>query len=142
MAEASEENSLLIKRFQEHNISFYGTWEDPLFKAKEACFARPASDIGELLEMSNINMTISDFDQDEKVVHNMHTIRGMQEVNMLTEQGLYKILFISRKPLAKEFQKWVYSIIKEVRLNGSYTMKKQLREQSLNKNLLVLSKTS
>lgn len=112
------------------------------FVAKEACFARPASDIGELLEMSNINMTISDFDQDEKVVHNMHTIRGMQEVNMLTEQGLYKILFISRKPLAKEFQKWVYSIIKEVRLNGSYTMKKQLREQSLNKNLLVLSKTS
>lgn len=121
MVEVTDENSLLIKRFQEHNIAFYGTWEDPLFKAQ---------DIGELLGIEKIRNTIYDFDQDEKVAHKLGTLGGMQEVTMLTEQGLYKVLFISRKPMAKEFQKWVYSIIKEVRLNGSYTMKKQLDQQN------------
>ena len=38
----------------------------------------------------------------------MHLIDSLgreQETNMLKEQGLYKILMISRKPIAKQFQK-------------------------------------
>ena len=41
----------------------------------------------------------------------------------LTEEGLYEVLFLSRKPIAKQFKKWVKSLIKEVRLTGEYRLK-------------------
>ena len=40
--ENNDEKSLLVKQFNGLNIQVYGTYEDPLFKAK---------DIGDLLEM-------------------------------------------------------------------------------------------
>ena len=62
--------------------------------------------IGDLLEIKDIKSTIRDFEKDE--VHSMHltdSLNRTQETNMLTEQGLYKLLMISRKPIAKQFQK-------------------------------------
>ena len=48
-------------------------------------------------------------------------------MNMLTEQGLYKLLFVSRKLIAKQFQKWVFNVIKEIRLKGKYDLEEQLK---------------
>ena len=120
-----DEKQLLIKQFQHFNIEIYGTYEDPLFKAK---------DIGDLLCIKDIKSTLRDFDKDE--VHTMHLIDNLgrrQDTNMLTEDGLYRLLMISRKPIAKQFQKWVFKIIKEIRINSN----KQLHEnnQHLQKQL-------
>lgn len=59
-----------------------------------------------------------------------------QETNMLTEKGLYKVLFSSRKDIAKKFQSWVFGVIREIRLTGKYelqekeiTLQKQLQEK-------------
>lgn len=119
------EHQLLSKQFQHFNIEIYGTYEDPLFKAK---------DIGDLLCIKDIKSTLRDFDKDE--VHIMHLTDSLgrgQDTNMLTEDGLYRILMTSRKPIAKQFQKWVFKIIKEIRLNSN----KQLHEnnQQLQKQL-------
>lgn len=113
-------NNALIKTFNAHNIHIFGTLEEPLFRASE---------IGDLLDMVNIRATISSFDEDEKGVNIIDTPGGQQDVVMLTEQGLYKLLMISRKPIAKQFQKWVFSIIKEVRLNGKYDHEKTIEAQ-------------
>jgi prophage antirepressor-like protein len=43
------------------------------------------------------------------------------------------MLFKSRKEIAKQFKKWVCEVIKEIRLNGNYQLKKQIEE----KNLLI-----
>jgi hypothetical protein len=50
-------------------INIQGTPEDPLFQA---------SQIGELLEIAAIRSTVRDFDDDEKVVHTVHTLGGPQ----------------------------------------------------------------
>jgi prophage antirepressor-like protein len=42
---------------------------------------------------------------------------GLQDQWFLTEDGIYELLFISRKPIAKEFKKWVRKLIKQIRLN-------------------------
>jgi len=113
-------NNLLVKQFNGLNIQVYGSYEEPLFKAK---------DIGDLLEIKDIKSTIRDFDKDE--VHSMHLTDSLgreQETNMLKEQGLYKILMISRKPIAKQFQKWVFDVIKQIRLKGKYDLEKKLEE--------------
>ena len=113
-------DNLLIKQFNGLNIQVYGTYEEPLFKAK---------DIGDLLGIKDIRTTLRDFDKDEW--HTMpvtDSLGRQQETNMLKEQGLYKILMISRKPIAKQFQKWVFNIIKEIRLKGKYDLEEKLKE--------------
>jgi prophage antirepressor-like protein len=113
----------IIKAFQKNeigiNITIQGTYEEPLFRA---------SDIGTVLEISNIRQSIHDFDNTEK--HGVSTtdiIGRDQETTFLTEKGLYKVLFKSRKPIAKKFTDWVCEVIKEIRINGKYDLENQLK---------------
>ena len=101
-------------------IVIKGTLENPLFRA---------SDIGEVLEINNIRTSTLHFDDTEKVVHSMNTPGGIQQVSFLTEKGLYKLLFKSRKPIAEQFQNWVCEIIRDIRLTGKYELEKQLEQQ-------------
>ena len=111
----------IVKAFNSNNLHtevvIKGTKTDPLFRA---------SDIGVVLEISNIRTSIIDFDESEKVVHSMNTLGGNQEVTFLTEKGLYKMLFRSRKPIAQRFQNWVCEVIKEIRLNGIYELQQEI----------------
>jgi prophage antirepressor-like protein len=114
----------VVKAFNTNNlhteIVIKGTSEEPLFRA---------NDIGIILEISTIRSVIRDFNETEKVVHTMHTLGGDQQVTFLTEKGLYKVLFKSRKPIAEKFQNWVCEVIKEIRLNGLYDLKKELEKK-------------
>ena len=125
----------IVKAFNNNNlhteIVIKGTCEEPLFRA---------NDIGTILEISTIRSVIRDFDETEKVVHTMHTLGGDQQVTFLTEKGLYKVLFKSRKPIAERFQNWVCEVIKEIRLNGVYDLQKQLEKQKTEMQLLEENK--
>jgi len=100
------------------HITIQGTDEEPLFRA---------SDIGEVLGFNDINNTVKNFNDKEKVRLSTLTLGGKQDVNFLTEKGLYKLLFKSRKPIADKFQDWVCEIIKEIRLNGKYVVQEQMK---------------
>lgn len=118
-----DDKQLLIKQFQHFNIEIYGTHEEPLFKAK---------DIGDLLGIKKIRKTIENLDEQCKILKGAPSGGGLQEQWFLTEDGLYEILFISKKPIAKEFKKWVRHIIKEIRLNSNkqlYENNQQLQKQ-------------
>jgi prophage antirepressor-like protein len=111
----------LIKQFNGLNIQVYGTYEEPLFKAK---------DIGDLLGIKNIKDTINGMDDQCKILKKApvgNTDRCLEQL-FLTEDGLYELLFISRKPIAKQFKVWVRNIIKEIRLKGKYDLEKKLEE--------------
>ena len=63
----------------------------------------------------------------------MISIGGEQETLMLTEVGVYRLIFNSRKPIAKLFKKWVANVIKDLQKNGKYeieNMKKELKDIS------------
>lgn len=125
----------VVKAFNENNlhteIVIKGTHQEPLFRA---------NDIGEILEMSNIRAHIQHFDKSEKVVNTIDTLGGSQQVTFLTEKGLYKILFKSRKPIAEKFQNWVCEVIKEIRLKGVYNLQKQIEKQKMEMELLEENK--
>ena len=84
---------ILIKQFNKFNIEIYGTSQEPLFKAK---------DIGELLGIVKITKTIEKLDDGCRVLKVSPSRGGLQEQWFLTEEGLYEVLFISRKPIAKQ----------------------------------------
>ena len=113
----------------EHSVNVL--WEDdtPFFRATE---------IGAILGLSNIHVTIKDFDQDEKVINNTYTLGGDQNIMFLTEAGLYRLLMISRKPIARPFQKWVTHILISIRKTGKYEVQKYMEEiETLNGDLMI-----
>jgi prophage antirepressor-like protein len=115
-------DNLLIKHFNGLNIQVYGTYEEPLFKAK---------DIGDLLDIKKIRTTLDNLDESCKVLKDAHTMGGLQQQLFLTEDGLYELLFISRKPIAKQFKVWIRNIIKEIRLKGKYDLEEKLKQKEL-----------
>ena len=60
---------------------------------------------------------------------------GNQDVLFLTEIGLYRLLGMSRKEKARKFQKWIATVVKEIRLNGKYELEKSLKETILLKTM-------
>ena len=113
----------IIKAFsnneQEYHITIKGTEKHPLFRA---------NDIGEVLGIKNIRSAIQYFEKTEKVVVSADTFGGNQMVSFLTTLGLYKLLTMSKKPIAKIFQKWMFNVIEEIRINGEYKLNKEIQE--------------
>jgi len=100
-------------------LNILGTPDDPLFQANQ---------VGELLDISTIRSSIRDFDEDETCVRSMPTSGGPRSIVFLTELGLYRLLGMSRKPIARSFQKWVAKVVKEIRINHMYTLKTQMTQ--------------
>lgn len=94
-----------------------------------------ASEIAEVLGISQVRSSIRDFDETEKCVHQMHTLGGLQNVCMLTEVGVYRLLMRSDKPIARPFQKWVIQILVDIRKTGKYELEQQFKEQLKQKEM-------
>lgn len=55
---------------------------------------------------------------DDEVVSNGHipdTLGRIQEMLIVSEFGIYDAIFMSRKPEAKAFKRWVFDVIKQLR---------------------------
>ncbi|WP_339212994.1 phage antirepressor KilAC domain-containing protein [Solibacillus sp. FSL W8-0372] len=99
------------QRVLNKDLAVYGTFENPLFLAK---------DVATWIEHSATHMMLKSIDEEDKVRNIISTLGGPQEMWLLTEDGLYEVLMQSRKPIAKQFKKQVKSILKEIRTNGAY----------------------
>ena len=107
-----DERELLGKQFK-----IYGDLENPLFLAK---------DVANWIEHTNVTKMLLGIDDEEKLVLKIpsnNLLEGLQkntEYTFLTEDGLYEVLMLSRKPIAKEFKKEVKKILKLIRKTGIY----------------------
>ena len=103
-----DERELLGKQFR-----VYGNFENPLFLAK---------DVAEWIEHNKPNELIANVDDTEKLKAIISHSGQNREMWFLTEDGLYEVLMLSRKPIAKEFKKEVKKILKSIRKNGMYVV--------------------
>jgi len=87
-----------------------------------------AKDVCEALSIANSRDALSRLDDDEKDdVVLTDAIGRPQNTAVVNESGLYALIFNSRKPEAKAFQKWVTSeVLPSIRKTGSYGHKPQL----------------
>lgn len=108
--------------FQNKEIRIFGTPQRPLFIA---------SDVGALLKMKNVRATIATFEDYEKDdVNIIDTVGKKRKMTALTEAGLYSLIGKSRKPIAKEFKKWVNSdVLPSIRNTGKYDIQNTLKKQ-------------
>ena len=94
-------------------FNVYGTVEEPLFRAK---------DVADWIEHSDVHKMVQSVDEDEKVRNNIPTLGGNQEAWFLTENGVYEVLMLSRKPVAKEFKKEVKKMLHALRTKKATLM--------------------
>lgn len=88
-----------------------------------------ANQVGEILEIAKVRNTIEDYNDKQKIkitndmlAHTMG-VRKMHHKgeNFLTEAGVYKLVFKSRKPEAERFTDWVVEeVLPSIRKTGSY----------------------
>ena len=99
--------------FQDKKIRVYGTVEEPLFLLEN---------IAEVFNLESIRSSVIDFDESEKILQDLKSNGGIQKHAFLTEIGFYKFIMRSRKRKSIEFQKWLFTILRELRLKGFYKL--------------------
>jgi prophage antirepressor-like protein len=123
--EIKEDNNCIVKAFENNPISIIA---EEINNKKLYCFK--ASDIGKALNIVNIRTSIMNFDGDEVVVRTTYdTIKRKQDTLFLTSQGVYRLLYTSKKEVAKKFRKWAGAILDDIIFNESIELKKQLEEK-------------
>ena len=86
-----------------------------------------ATDVCQVLGISNNRDAVSRLDDDEKQdgVGITDTVGRKNYVTVVSESGLYALIFQSRKPNARKFRKWVTSeVLPSIRKKGFYGVRK------------------
>jgi prophage antirepressor-like protein len=78
-----------------------------------------ATDICEILGLSNPSEALRGLDDDEKST--LRISEGGPERNIINEPGLYSLIIRSNKPEAKKFKRWItHEVLPEIRKTGKY----------------------
>lgn len=110
---------------------------EPWFVAKDVC---------DILELGNTTNALRALDEDEKTNFTNCNVaqNGGRAPLIISEPGLYKLIMRSRKPEAKEFQRWVtHEVLPQIRKTGGYipTSESDSDEDIMARAVLVAQKT-
>lgn len=98
-------------------------WNNHLirFVEKDGEWWAVGQDVAKALGYANTAHMFRMVDEKDKGIHKMDTTSdkakspNTQEMLILNEFGIYQCVFNSHKPEAREFKRWVYGMIKELR---------------------------
>lgn len=123
-----------------------------VWKGKEIWFV--ATDVCRALEIKNVTGALAKLDDDEKdkipengVVTDPTYYEGstvtpfLHKINIISEPGLYRLVFASRKKKAKEFQRKVYhEVLPSIREYGYYSVTEKPAEKPLTEREKLIKK--
>ena len=104
-----------------------------------------AKDICDVLEIRTDSIR-SILDEDEVTEINPNTIgvaqNGGRAPLIVSESGFYKLVLRSRKPIAKEFQRWVtHDVLPSIRKHGAYMTPDTIRQALADPDTLIMLAT-
>lgn len=108
---------------------------NPWFVAKDVC---------DSLGIGKYRDALSRLDDDERGSVLLDTLGGPQTVGTVSEAGFYKLVMRSRKPEAKQFQRWVtHEVLPAIRRTGGYMVTKQdeTPEETMARAVLIAQDT-
>ena len=90
-----------------------------------------AKDVIQILGVGNITEALRGLREDERCSVVLNTPGGKQEMAMVSEPGLYRLVFRSRKPEAEKFKRWVtHEVLPSIRKHGVYVLENRVAELS------------
>ena len=111
-----------------YNIRVLGTWKQPLFVALDIC---------KVLGLKCTTSSLLKIPGRDKCKQKIYNGRRFENTNLLTEPGLYRLIMRSNKPIAIQFQDWIYyEVIPSIRQYGEYLADEQYRKCCREKNSL------
>lgn len=113
MSENPKGDAVRIFDFQDQPVRIIGKQEAPWFVAVDVC---------RVLDIGNSRDAVSVLDEDERdSVGIADAIGRDRDTTIISEAGLYSLIFRSRKPQAKEFKRWVtHEVLPAIRRTGRY----------------------
>ena len=112
--QSTVESSLLPLNFKGCAVRTVMIGNMPWFVAKDVC---------EVLELSDVSMSVAKLDDGEKLVQKLFVSGQNRDMIIVNESGLYTLIMRSNKPEAWSFRKWVTSeVLPSIRATGQYTM--------------------
>ncbi|MBD2771172.1 BRO-N domain-containing protein [Iningainema tapete] len=127
-------SNLTVFQFESQEVRFVGSADDPWWVASDVC---AILGIVVSLAVNGRERKTKDgsvyhdggLDEDEKGVAIVNTPGGDQEMLVVNEPGLYRLIFKSRKPVARRFQRWVYhEVLPAIRKTGSFAIAEPQKE--------------
>jgi len=104
--------NLEVFTYQNSNLRVVNRDGEPWFVAKDVC---------EILDITNYRNAVSRLSNRMKGVHSVDTLGGTQDMLVVNEAGVYKLVFTSRKPEAERFTDWIAEeVIPAIRKHGMY----------------------
>ena len=104
-----------------HTFSFKGIKLRAVTVDGEPWFV--AADIASCLGLTQVSNSVLHLRDEEKGTKSIRTPGGRQNLVIISESGLYRLVMRSRKPVAREFQDWVVrDVLPAIRKDGGYVM--------------------
>lgn len=110
----------IIKAFENTGVAF--------LRVEKNYYVR-GSDIANILELTNIHMSVQNFSEREKELREVYTQGGPQKVLFLSSRGVYRLLYSSKKKIAEKFRNWIGDILDDIIFNDSKELKMKLQEK-------------
>lgn len=107
--------SVVPFQFRDHQVrTVTDKSGNPWFVAKDVC---------DILEIVNSRDAVKALGDDELMSVKATSGGQTREINVVSESGLYRLIFRSNKPEAETFRKWVFSeVLPEIRKTGRYEL--------------------
>ena len=121
------QSQLSTFKFESKSIRTLAINNEPWFVAKDLCNA---------INISNYRDAIERLDDDEKGVALTDTLGGQQEMNIVSESGMYTLILRCRDAVKKgsiphRFRKWVTSeVLPTIRKTGKYESKTSVNDRT------------
>jgi len=100
-----------------------------------------ATDVCEALGIKDASDAVARLDQDEKGAVKIPTLGGPQEMNVVNEFGLYRLILRSNKPKAKAFQRWlIHDVLPIIRKTGRYEAGQQEPQPEIDSSVQLIKR--
>lgn len=97
----------------------YEAWQVRIIQSEDREPWWVASDVCEILGLTNTTEALKGIDDDEKST--LRISEGGPERNIINEPGLYSLIMRSNKPEAKRFKRWItHEVLPAIRKTGKY----------------------
>lgn len=86
-----------------------------------------ATDVAQVIGVTNIYRKIQNYIvPDERLTRKCETPGGPQDIIFLTSNGVYKLLYTTNTPIARQFVNWVADILDDIIFNNADELQAQL----------------
>lgn len=116
-------NAVTPHVFEDHLVRSVLRDEEPWFVGADVCGA---------LAIRNSRDALARLDDDEKGVANTDTLGGSQAMIIVSEPGVFRLIFTSRKPEAERFKRWLaHEVLPQLRRDGHYGQRPEPEPMSI-----------